>query len=217
MFSLIDLFAHIGQALQTTGSLFKDMLWFRIFLVVGISFEMIYQFEKEKEPLWSLIIWSFLFVLINLVQIGILLYDRFRLKMSMREKRLYALVFSHMDKFNFKKLVSIADWSNKEAGFQLVKKDIFLPELLLIYQGSAVVKIGDKEVATLRNGQFIGEMSFLTDKLTTADVVADSNMILVSWKKEKLKQLLKKEPEIASELQRIFNTDLIGKLVKQTN
>jgi len=212
MFSLISLFAHLGQAFQVAGSLFKDMLWLRLFLVIGISFELIFQFFKADEPIWELIIWSLLFILINGVQIG---YERLRLRMDEKEKRVYSMVFSNMNKYNFKKLISAAKWSKGSKHHKLVSQGVFLPELILIYQGLAEVRVNEHVIAMLRDGQFVGEMSFLTGNQTTADVVSVSDVEFLTWDKSRLEELFRKTPEIGADIQKIFNTDLIKKLIKQ--
>ena len=87
---------YLGQAIQIAGSAFKDILYFRLALVVGISFELGYQFTIGERPLWEMIILSSAFVLINLVQIVILLKDRIALRLTAKENRIYTLVFSNM-------------------------------------------------------------------------------------------------------------------------
>jgi hypothetical protein len=212
---MLDIFVHIGQALQSTGSFFKDMLLLRSFLVAGISIEMIYQFKGKDEPIWSMIIWSSIFILINAYQIVLLANERMRNKLNEKETRLHEIVFPNMAKYNFKKLVGKASWKKVGKDDVIVKEGSFLPELILIYKGLAEVVAGNRIVAMLRDGQFIGEMSFLTGKPTTADVVAATELEYIAWNKKELDELMSKAPDISSELQKIFNSDLIHKLVKQ--
>lgn len=206
---------YLGQAIQIAGSAFKDILYFRLALVIGISFELGYQFTIGERPLWELIILSSAFVLINLVQIVILLKDRMALKLTANENRIYTLVFSNMSRHNYKKLISAAEWHHNKINYTLVKQGENLNKLFLLSQGLAEVRVNSQIIAMIRDGQFIGEMSFLTGQPTTADVVAVSDVEYVTWDKNKLNDIMRKNPEISADLQKIFNSDLINKLIKQ--
>ena len=214
---MIEIFVHLGQAFQSAGSFFKDMLFMRLFLVIGIGLEMVYQFNgpEKQEPLWALFFWSSLFILINLYQITILAFERMRSKLNEKERRLYEIVFPGMLKYNFKKLISKAHWKIVPKDTYLVNEGTHLPDLVLIYKGLAEVKHESTILAMLRDGQFVGEMSFLSGHPTTADVLSATDLEYVYWNKQALEELMTKSPEISADLQKIFNNDLIHKLVKK--
>ena len=49
-------------------------------------------------------------------------------------------------------------------GEVLIRESHMVTDLILIYNGTVDVKVKNKKVAELKDGQFVGEMSFLTEK-----------------------------------------------------
>jgi len=83
---------------------------------------------------------------------------------------------------------------------------------MVVYSGNASVNVEGKEVAQLRGGQFIGEMSFLTGSRTSASVEAKDALRYVRWPKEQLTRFLEKNPDLRAALQMIMGRDLVAKL-----
>ena len=88
-------------------------------------------------------------------------------------------------------------------------------KIFFLVEGEAEVKIKDKRISTIKKGSFVGEMSFLTGNLPSADVAASANSKLIGWKKEKLKALMKKDHTLRHEIHSLFSHDIIAKLHHQ--
>jgi len=85
--------------------------------------------------------------------------------------------------------------------------------MLVLASGRTAVKVGGREVATLRLGQFAGEMSFLTGARTTAAVEVVEPARFVSWATDDLERFLGKHSELRAALQLVLGRDLTAKLV----
>jgi len=81
-----------------------------------------------------------------------------------------------------------------------------------LVEGEADVIIKDRKVSTIKKGSFIGEMSFLTGELPSADVSVPANARLIGWQKEKLKTLMDRDHLLKHEVNSLFSNDLISKL-----
>ncbi|PIO48182.1 MAG: hypothetical protein CMR00_06165 [[Chlorobium] sp. 445] len=68
-------------------------------------------------------------------------------------------------------------------------------------------------MATLKDGAFVGEMSFLTGNLPTATVRATKETRCLAWSKEQLRKLLNRNPSMWATLQGVLSTDLTKKLM----
>jgi len=68
-------------------------------------------------------------------------------------------------------------------------------------------------VSYVRNGQFVGEMSFLSGNLTTATVTTIDETRCLLWDKEQLRELMRKDMEVETSLSMVFNSDLLAKLL----
>ena len=68
----------------------------------------------------------------------------------------------------------------------------------------------DKKVAELRDGQFVGEMSFLTEKSATATCVVKHDTECLVWKQPEFKDLLKRNPSLYYTIQSLLSNQLIS-------
>ena len=84
--------------------------------------------------------------------------------------------------------------------------------LLLILSGKAYVKVNKKTIANLYRGSFIAEISFLTNKPASADVVTKNEIICIMWKNQRLKNLKKENSTFWMKLQHALTEDLIKKV-----
>jgi CRP-like cAMP-binding protein len=71
-------------------------------------------------------------------------------------------------------------------------------------------------VAELKDGSFIGEISFIRGGDATATVKVVEPTRYLSWTKESLSQMLNRNPSMRSAMQAVLSTDLTKKLVRQT-
>lgn len=95
----------------------------------------------------------------------------------------------------------MAEWRNAEAASVLIKEDQVMEELLMIYNGRVDILVKNKKINELRDGQFIGEMSFLTNQPASASVKTVLPTKYVSWKQKDLKDLVSRNPAIVFSLQ----------------
>ena len=83
-------------------------------------------------------------------------------------------------------------------------------DLILIYNGTVDVKVKNKKVAELKDGQFVGEMSFLTEKLATATCIVKHDTECLVWKQPEFKDLLKRNPSLYYTIQGLLSNQLIS-------
>ncbi len=87
-----------------------------------------------------------------------------------------------------------------------------LEKLILIYSGKATVEIDGQKVGELHEGQFIGEMSYFTDELAAANVVATQDTRYVSWPKDQLRDFLDNNSDLRAAFQIILGSVLAKRL-----
>jgi CRP-like cAMP-binding protein len=88
-------------------------------------------------------------------------------------------IFSHLSPEEARRLAAFATETSAAEGQILMKQGDYSTELIAIEEGTAdVIKDGSK-VASLNEGDVIGEMGLIERALRTADVVATSPMRLL--------------------------------------
>jgi CRP-like cAMP-binding protein len=211
---LIDGFLHGANVLYAASYSVRKILWLRVISVLaGIS--MIIYFYFQREPLWVPLYWSLVFVILNAVHTVILIYERRPLNFSLEEQKLFQMVFRTLTPIEFKKLLKQAAWQDASVNNSLVSKGQQLDHVYLIFSGLVSVMIEGQAVAQLKDGQFIGEMSFLTGETASADVIAQKDTRYISWNMQDLRVFLKKNPALQSAMQLVIGMDLVHKLKKK--
>ncbi|MBI2522593.1 MAG: cyclic nucleotide-binding domain-containing protein [Bdellovibrio sp.] len=135
------------------------------------------------------------------------------LPLSEPHRMLYNNFFKKFSRANFKQLIELGTIENKAHGALLIKQGEVMEFVMCILDGSAGVIIDGDKVASLKNGDFIGEMSFLSGNLSSATVRAEVLSTLIIWRQTDLKELLRKNPSLLVEFNRTIERQLAGKLI----
>lgn len=164
------------------------------------------------QGLTAPIVWNLLFTSINLREIYRLLRERRPVHLSEREECLHSRCFASLGKREFRTLMEAASWSDAAPDSEIVATGQVLDQLRVIHEGEAQVLVDDRGVASIGEGRFVGEMSYLTGEPTCAAVRATRDTTLVSWPNAALDSLSETNPSIRAALQRVVSSDLANKL-----
>ena len=104
----------------------------------------------------------------------------------------------------------IANWKKFKSGQKIIKQGSPVKDLVLIYNGTVDVAVDGEKVAELKDGQFVGEMSFLTEKSATADCIVKHDSECLVWKQKEFKELLKRNPSLYYSIQSLLSNQLIS-------
>jgi hypothetical protein len=202
---------HVANVLYLCSYLVKDIFWLRALTVVA-GMVLLAFYVLQPTPLWAAIAWNVLFTVINLYQLYLLFLERRPVVLGERDQLLYRLVFRSLTPREFVKLLALGTWEEAPAKARLVETGKALDRIMVIFAGKTSVRAGDKEIALLGEGQFVGEMSFLTGKVPTAEVIALEPTRYVAWKARELSRFLESNPALRAAIQMVIGTDLVGKL-----
>ena len=116
--------------------------------------------------------------------------------MAPKDKELYETLFKDLSPVEYLKISKVARWEKYKSGEKIIVQGTPVLDLILIYNGTVDVVVGKKKVAELKDGQFVGEMSFLTEKLATATCIVKHDTECLVWKQPEFKDLLKRNPSL---------------------
>lgn len=207
-------FSHAASILTVIAYLVKDILWLRVLTVFACIFGIAFNYFAPATPLWAPIGWNIVFLLINVVQIALIVRERSSVSFSEEEQELYETMFQSFAPFEFMKLLRIGAWGDAKVGDVLAVEDQSIDRVMLIYNGAVNVESKGQLLTQLKDGSFIGEISFIRGGAATATIRAAEPTRLLSWSKENLKQLLNRNPSMRSAMQAVLSTDLTKKLVR---
>jgi hypothetical protein len=201
---------HLAFGLIAFSFVVKDILWLRLVSILASLFSVFYNWVIPVEPMWIPIGWNFVFVALNLYHIAVLMYEKRPVKMNDKNAELYETLFKDMTPVEYLKVSKIAEWKTFKPGEIIIQEGMPVKDLHLIYNGTVDIVVKDKKVADLKDGQFVGEMSFLTEKPATATCVVRHNAELLVWRQREFKELLKRNPSLYYSIQSLLSTQLVS-------
>ena len=191
-------------------------MYLRILSIVASLFGMFFNYTVPAEPLWLPIGWNAIFVMVNIYHISVLLYEKRPVQMDDKNTELYNTLFKELTPVEYLKISKAACWKNYEPNDVLIRQQHLVPDLILIYNGAIDVKVDGNKVAELRDGQFVGEMSFLTEKSATATCVVKHPTECLVWKQQEFKDLLKRNPSLYFTIQSLLSAQVSSNLVSSS-
>jgi len=214
--NIATLAGHLAFGLIAFSFLVKDIFWLRIVSILASLFSVFYNYLIPLEPMWLAINWNFIFIAVNLYHIAIILYEKREVKMDDKNQELYDTLFSEMTPVEYLKISRAAKWELVKAGQRIITQGMPVPDLYLIYNGTVDVIVDNEEIAELKDGEFVGEMSFLTEKVATATCKVKYDAQCLVWKQKEFKELLKRNPSLYFTIQSVLSSQVSDKLVKST-
>ena len=188
----------------------REILWLRITITFGQSTLFTYSMLNGN---YNIAFWNSLFVMVNIIQIIIIYRERQQLEIPEEVQDIYDTIFHTNTNRQF-----LYFWDQGKAGFvenkTIIKAGDIQKDLMLVLNGTAEVKRDATVIAQLERGQFIAEISYITGKTASADVVVEERLSYMIWDRETLDNLRKTKLAIMDKLDRILTLDIADKLTK---
>ena len=207
---------HLAFGLIAFSYLVKDIMYLRILSIVASLFGMFFNYTVPAEPLWLPIGWNAIFVMVNIYHISVLLYEKRPVQMDDKNTELYNTLFKELTPVEYLKISKAACWKTYKPVDVVIRQLHLVPDLILIYNGTIDVEVDGNKVAELRDGQFVGEMSFLTEMSATATCVVKHPTECLVWKQQEFKDLLKRNPSLYFTIQSLLSAQVSSNLVSSS-
>lgn len=110
---------------------------------------------------------------------------------------------SFFDRFSESELKEVASLGQKvqaDAGAVLADQGRFGDVSFVVVEGTANVSMNGSYVATIGAGTIVGEMSLIEHRPRVATVVAETDMVLVSFGMEEFRALLDRNPKAKEQI-----------------
>ena len=214
--NIATLAGHLAFGLIAFSFLVKDILYLRLVSIVASLFSVLYNFYIPAEPMWIAIGWNIIFILLNLYHVAVIIYEKRPVDMTDKEKELYETMFKGLTPVEFLKITKVAEWKKFNTPLPIITQGKPVKDLILIYNGTVDVLVNDNKVAELKDGQFVGEMSFLTEKPATATCKVEHNAECLVWPQQDFKDLLKRNPSLYFTIQSLLSEQVSNNLVSSS-
>lgn len=126
-----------------------------------------------------------------------------------------ARLFNQFDEAQLIQLMGFATIEHFEKGTKIIRENEINKDIYILLKGSLVIYVGDELILKLRRrGDIIGEMSVITKSVTTASVVADTNVVLFKIPSRKIYE--SDQESLRSQWFKIFS-DILAQKLSMTN
>lgn len=201
---------HVGAVLYLAGFLFRNQIMLRSFIIAGDFFYILYYFFAPDVPLWGGIFWSVMFMLANVVMIGLILADRMHLRLDRNERRLFELL-QDLSPGQFRQFLSIGRAETAASHLGITQEGKSLEELFFVLDRNIMIeKKGSR--AAIPSDTFIGEIAFLLGQPATATVTLEPGTPYFVWRARELKALMKANPSLGNSLSLAMNKKMAQKI-----
>ncbi len=212
MFNNMDILANGLLVLFALASLISNVYWLRFATLTGSVAALLYYLFFIDTIQWHYLVFAVVFIGANFHKMWRLHQAKSYLHFSQNELLLHQQVFSDLSPEHYMALMKIAVWRDVHAGEVLIKRGESVAYLSLIFKGIVKVDVGSNHYIQIRDGQFIGEMSYVSGNPGSGTVVAQEQSILVEWPQVVLKEMISQNNVIGNCFQTLFNADLMKKL-----
>lgn len=207
-----DNFVHLAAGLYLVGFLFRDQIMLRALVIAGDIVFILYYLFAPAEPLWGGIVWSAIFIGVNVVMIVQIVADRTHRSMPDEHVRLYSM-FDAMTPGEFRRMVRTARWETAKAETRLTEENKPLERLYFVLEGDIAIDKSGKRIA-IAPGIFIGEVAFLLSRPASATVIVAPGTRYVVWDTVPLRRLLIRAPSLSIALSSALNRDMAAKVAR---
>lgn len=203
-----EYFYSVAAIFSCLAYLLRSILWLRILLACAA---IIYIVSGINLGITSMIGWNAAYLAINLFHIGLLMLDKITITLPRETVRLYHKYFSTLSTREFKKLIM----SNGFSIFQdqnIIDQSEVPDRLYILLRGNIDIIKNNEIIASLKAGDFIGEMSFLSKEPASANAYANNFVQCAYWTHDDLDRLKHKNLDAYDKFIAIIGRDLVRKL-----
>ncbi|MGI9407760.1 MAG: hypothetical protein ACR2O4_15405 [Hyphomicrobiaceae bacterium] len=201
---------HMASLLYVIAFLVRDQLWLRLLVLVATLLYIGYYYFVPEEPLWDAIAWSVVLGLANLYITLQIVLERTTYSLSEEEKKLYD-AFDTMTPGEFRKMLKIGTWHDGDGVTRLTTENATNENLYFVLHGESVVEKSGRSFP-IPERVFVGEVAYFLKCHASATVTVPRGGRYISWPRQALETLERKNPGIRVALQSLMNTDMAGKV-----
>lgn len=212
--TMLKAVGHISFALGAVSYWVRDEIWLRSLLILSFATGLIYNAMPPVGPLWLVLFWLTVYVFINVYRITTKLAESRKVRLNEEEAELRDTVFPEFTPVEFAKLMRIGTWKNAPAGVTLTTQGQPVSEVSVIQSGHLVVEIDGRNIHTMKDGEIVGEMSFIGGNPATATVRTIAPTRYIAWQQPALRALLARNPAMSSAMRSVFSVELTRKLIE---
>jgi len=171
-------------------------------------------FMFQPTPLWTPVVWTVLFLAINLYHITSILLERRPVRFTPEERQLYDLTFQTFEPRDFLKLVKLGEWKTASRGDKLVNRGAPIEHIAVPIAGTVSATYDKEQIEQLGPGDLIGAGLGLTDLPSEFDAEFSEDARYICWQVTDIQSFFDRNSELATKFSHIVNHYLVDQINK---
>jgi len=206
------LFGHFTYFLLIVSSLMRRMVWLRSLAVASGLAKIFYRAVLVVDPVS--VLWETVFVVVNLVQLALIWYYEYHHRFTDEANHFASSMPPGVERSAIKRLLEHAELLRFDAGEVLTRHGEPVAQLMYLADGVVKIESGDRIVAVLGPGDYLGELSFLSGNPATATATVVKPVRVLAFNQAKLREAIVADPQLKRTLDSALNRNLAGKLAR---
>lgn len=202
--TFVNIAGHTSFVLAMFSWMMKDMVKLRLLALSSWSVGMIYNYNVNGGPLWIVIAWCSLFMLINIVQLLADIRGRMEVQVPPRERAILAEAFPTMHSRDWNRLIAAGDQKHHDRGETLLEIGGKTDAVTLLIAGNALERRSDGREIVRGPSAMWGELSYVTDDAFDGSPcrmeVLREGTTTISWKYDTLRKICAKNDRLRAAL-----------------
>jgi len=210
-FSTGGLVGHVSYILLVMSMMMRDISALRLLVIASALAGIAYDLVWLRNPVG--VFWEGLLLIVNIVQLYLLWRKNRSAQFTQEEEQFISTRLKGLSPGRCKDFLDMGRWENLSTGSVLTRQNAQPEFLTYLSKGTASIMVDDREVASVQEGHYIGEMSLLGDGSATATVVVTEPARVWRIEAEKIERLMDDRPNIANALQAGIAIDMRRKIM----
>jgi hypothetical protein len=208
----ITIFDHIANLIFVGAYWVKDILWLRVFSIVG-SLVILPYFYFQPDTAWAPMFWSCIFISINSYRAYGIVQDRRPIQFHGDEGILYNKAFKSLTPHQFRRLLDIGRWHDLDVDTKLETTGVPEKTLTVILDGEVEARREGKLLASLVSGDLVGTSRIFNDSPNFYDATVTRPTRVMQWDYEEVHKLAGSDQDMAFSLNKIAGAAIADKLI----
>jgi CRP-like cAMP-binding protein len=192
--------------------LMRRMVWLRTLAVVSGMAKIVYRAVFVLDPVS--VLWETIFVVVNIVQLGIIWYYEYQHRFSADENHFVSNVPAGIERSSIKRLLELADLNAVGVGETLTREGEAVKTLMYVADGIVKIEHEGRVVAICGPGDYVGELSFLSGNPASATAIVVKPTRILAFDQARLAAAFAANPQLRRTLESALNRNLAGKLAR---
>ncbi len=212
-FGFFDLLAFVTFSINAFSYMMRDIKWLRIVTIVAMVGDLfVYYNIRAGSPLWVQFGMSALIIVINAVMLFFLWKEKQAQHFAGDAGWLYEHVFGPLTAGEFRRVLKLGRWNHLQEGDYVLHKGALVGEVGFVVHGRLDATWGDTLLNSVTPGGLVGEISYLTGKVASADVSAGTDTLLFVLPHGVLDQIKLERPDLHTKLMYVLGREVAQKL-----